>query len=33
MAIKIGKKIKGYNVVRPEDKAKLPEVDVAFTGA
>ena len=26
MAIKIGKKIKGYNVVRPEDKAKLPEV-------
>ncbi len=26
MAIKIGKKIKGYNVVRPEDKAKLPGV-------
>ena len=27
MAIKIGKKIKGYNVVRPEDKAKaIPEV-------
>ena len=27
MAIKIGKKIKGYNVVRPEDKAKsVPDV-------
>ena len=27
MAIKIGKKIKGYNVVRPDDKAKaVPEV-------